>query len=39
MAHLKGSGEETEVMFTKNSDKEVQKNRSKLKPIVDTVIL
>ena len=39
MAHLKGSGEEIEVMLTKNSDKEVQKNRNKLKPIVDTVIL
>ena len=39
MAHLKGSGEEIEVMLTKSSDKEVQKNRNKLKPIVDTVIL
>ena len=39
MAHLKGSGEEIEVMLTKNSDKELQKNRNKLKPIVDTVIL
>ena len=26
-------------MLTKGSDKEVQKNRSKLKPIVDTIIL
>ena len=39
MTHLKGSGEEIEVMLTKNSDKEVQKNCNKLKPIVDTVIL
>ena len=39
MAHLKGSGEEIEVMSTKNSDKEVQKNRNKLKPIFETVIL
>ena len=39
MAHLKGSGKEIEVMLTKKSDKEVQKNRNKLKPIVDTVIL
>ena len=39
MAHLKGSGEESEVMLTKFSDKEVQKNCSKLKPIADTVIL
>ena len=39
MAHLKGSGEEIEVMLTNGSDKEVQKNCSKLKPIVDTVIL
>ena len=39
MAHLKGSGEEIEVMLTKNSNKEVQKNRKKLKPIVDKVIL
>ena len=39
MAHVKGLGEEIEVMLTKNSDKEVQKNRNKLKPIVDTVIL
>ena len=39
MAHLKGSGEEIEVMLTKSSEKEVQKNRNKLKPIVDTVIL
>ena len=38
MAHLKGSGEEIVVMLTKNSEKEVQKNRNKLKPIVDTVI-
>ena len=38
MAHLKGSGEEIEVMLTKSSDKEVQKNCNKLKPIVDTVI-
>ena len=34
MAHLKGSGEEI-----KSSEKEVQKNCNKLKPIVDTVIL
>ena len=39
MAHLKGSGGEIEVMLTKSSDKEVQKNRNKLKPIVDIVIL
>ena len=39
MAHLKGSGKEIEVMLTKSSDKEVQKNRNKLKPIADTVIL
>ena len=28
-----------ELMLTKSSDKEVQKNRNKLKPIVDTVTL
>ena len=39
MAHLKGSGEEIEVMLTKSSDIEVQKNCNKLKPIVDTVLL
>ena len=39
MAHLKGSGEEIEVMLTKSSDKEIQKNCNKLKAIVDTVIL
>ena len=39
MAHLKGSGEEIEVMLTKSPDKEVQKNRNKLKPIVDRAIL
>ena len=39
MAHLKGSGKEIEVMLTKSSDKEVQNNRNKLKPIADTVIL
>ena len=39
MAHLKGSGEEIEVMLTKSFDKEIQKNCSKLKPIVDSVIL
>ena len=39
MAHLKSSGEEIEVMLTKSSDKEVQKNRNKLKPIIYTVIL
>ena len=39
MAHLKGSGVDIEVMLTKSSDKEVQKNCNKLKPIVDTVIL
>ena len=39
MAHLKGSGKEIEVMLTKSSEKEVQKNCNKLKPIVDTVIL
>ena len=39
MAHLKGSGEKIEVMLTKSSEKEVQKNCNKLKPIVDTVIL
>ena len=38
MAHLKGSGEEIEVMLTKKF-KEVEKNRNELKPIVDTVIL
>ena len=39
MTHLKGSGEDIEVMLTKSSDKEVQKTCNKLKPIVDTVIL
>ena len=39
MAHLKGSGKEIEIMLTKNSDKEFQKNRYKLKPVVDTVTL
>ena len=39
MAHLKGSGEKIEVMLRKSSEKEVQKNHNKLKPIVDTVIL
>ena len=39
MAHLKGSGEEIEVMLTKSSDIEVQKNCNKLKPIVDKVLL
>ena len=39
MAHLKSSGEEIEVMLTKSSDKEVQKNRNKLKPIFDTGML
>ena len=39
MAHLKGAGEEIEVMLTKSFDKEIQKNCSKLKPIVDSVIL
>ena len=33
MAHLKDSGEEIEIMLTKNSDEEVQRNHSKLKPI------
>ena len=37
MPHLKDSGEENEVMLTKSHDKEVQKSRNKLKPIVDTV--
>ena len=39
MAHWKGSREVIEVMWTKGSDKEVQKNCSKLKLIVDTVTL
>ena len=39
MAHLKGSGEDINAMLTKSSEKEVQKNFSKLKPIADTVIL
>ena len=39
MTHLQGSSEEIEDMLTKRSDREVQKNRNKLKPIVDTVIL
>ena len=39
MAHLKGSGEEINVMLTKSSEKEVQKNCNKPKPIADTVIL
>ena len=39
MAHLKGSGEEIEVMLTKSFGKEIQKSCSKLKPIVDSVIL
>ena len=39
MAHLKGSSEEMEVMLTKGSDTEVQKNFNKLKPIVGTVTL
>ena len=39
MAHLKGLDEEIEVMLISSSDKEVQKNRNKLKPIVDTVTL
>ena len=38
MAHLKGWGEEIEVMLTKGSDKEVKKNRNKLKPINDLVM-
>ena len=38
-ANLKGSDEEIEVMLGKNYDEEVQKNRKKLKQIVDTVIL
>ena len=39
MAHLKGSGEDINAMLTKSSEKEVQKNFNKLKPIADTVIL
>ena len=39
MAHLKGSDEEIEVMLINSSDKEVQKNRNKLKPITDIVTL
>ena len=39
MVHLKGSGEEIEFMLTKSSDNDVNKNRNKLNPIVDTVIL
>ena len=39
MAHLKGSSEEIEVTLTKSSDKDVQKNRDKLQPIVDMIIL
>ena len=39
MAHLKGSSAEIEIMLTKNSDKESQKNCNKLKPIADMVIL
>ena len=39
MTHLQGSSEEIEGMLTKRSDREVQKNCNKLKPIVDTVIL
>ena len=39
MAHPEGPGEEIEVMLTQSSEREVQKNRNKLKPIADTVIL
>ena len=39
MTHLRRSVEEIEVMLTKSSDREVQKNHNKVKPIVDTVIL
>ena len=39
MAHLKDSGQIIEVTLTTSSDKEVQKNRNRLKPTVDAVIL
>ena len=39
MAHLKGSGEEIEVMLTNGSDKKSSKKSQQTKPIVDTVIL
>ena len=39
MAHLKGSGEEIEVMLTNGSDKKSSKKLQQTKPIVDTVIL
>ena len=39
MVHLKDSSEDIEVMLTKNSYKKILKNRNKLKPIIDTVIL
>ena len=39
MANLKVSGEEIEVMLTKSSEKELQKNRNKLKPTVDIITL
>ena len=39
MAHLNSSSAEIEIMLTKNSDKESQKNCNKLKPIADMVIL